>query len=108
MKTYIFFTTEGYSESPTAQSIENAQMLGRASGNNISSALDSLLDENPWILESGFVREKIFAEQIFDKKTKNNIKTVINYLWKDEQKHYEEYITPDHIYLVLKELKKTI
>lgn len=64
MKTYLFFTTEGYTEAPNGATVENVQLLGRAEGNVFSDVLDEFLIENPWILESGFKKEKIYAEQI--------------------------------------------
>lgn len=37
------------------------------------------------------------------------IEQVIDYLWEEEKKHYEESDKPeDHIFSVLKELKETI
>lgn len=41
------------------------------------------------------------------KEFKNNIKEVVEYLWKDEKKHYQESEKPkDHIFLTLKAIKK--
>lgn len=39
---------------------------------------------------------------------KNNMKTVVEYLWKDEQKHYKEDKAENHIYRVLREIKKAV
>ena len=64
MKTYLFFTTEGYTEAPNGVKVENIQLLGRAKGNVLSDVLDEFLIENPWILENGFKKENIYAEQI--------------------------------------------
>ena len=64
MKAYLFFTAEGYTEAPNGVTVENVQLLGRAEGNVLSDVLDEFLIENPWILENGFKRENIYAEQI--------------------------------------------
>ena len=108
MKTYIFYTMEGYTESPTNERVENIQLLGRGVGKNKADALEAFLIQNPWITESGFKREEIIAEQVLNEELKSNIKKVIEYLWEDEKKHYEEDKVKNHIYLVLKEIKNVI
>jgi hypothetical protein len=40
--------------------------------------------------------------------TQNDIKAVLEYLWHDEQKHYEEAPSRKHIYLVMRRLAKRI
>jgi hypothetical protein len=45
---------------------------------------------------------------MLDNKLKEDIKTVVEYLWHDEQKHYDADPTNDHIFLCLKRLAKTI
>lgn len=43
------------------------------------------------------------------KNVKRNIKEVVEYLWKDEKKHYQESEKPkDHIFLKLKAIKKEL
>ena len=43
------------------------------------------------------------------KELKNNIKEVVEYLWKDEKRHYQESEKPkDHIFLKLKAIKKRL
>ena len=54
MKTFIFYTSEGYTESPDCGAIDNCQLLGEAKGESAKEALDNLLKENPWIIENGF------------------------------------------------------
>lgn len=106
MKTFIFYTMQGYTESPSGKCVENVQMLGRARGNNVVEARNNLINENPWITSVGFIPENIFAEQVIDKELRNNIRTVVEYLWRDEKKHYEEDRCEDHIFNTLKKLKK--
>lgn len=108
MKTYIFYTLEGLTESPTNLPVENAQLLGQASGENINQALKTLLQNNDWIVKSGFNESKILGKELLDDTLRTNIKKIINYLWADEERHYEENTSDDHIFLVLKELKKLI
>jgi hypothetical protein len=42
------------------------------------------------------------------KQTKEDLKIILDYLWIDEQKHYQESPDKSHIYCVLKRLAKKI
>ena len=42
------------------------------------------------------------------KQEKEDLKTVLNYLWRDEQKHYQENPCKNHIYSVLRRLAQRI
>ncbi len=39
---------------------------------------------------------------------KNDIKTLLNYLWKDEQLHYQSSRCKNHIFVVSKRLAKSV
>ena len=108
MKEFIFYTLEGYTESPTEKPVENIQVLGFEKGETIKEANKNLLKKRRWIIESGFNEQEIIHKQLLGDETKNLIKTLIDYNWDKEQKHYEENPVPDHIFLTLKELKKVI
>lgn len=54
MKHFIFITTQGFTQTPNGNDIENCQVLGRSRGDSKYEALQSLLDDNSWI-ESGGV-----------------------------------------------------
>jgi len=54
MTEYIFYTTEGFTQAPDGDDIENCQLLGRAYGKDKNDALSNLLNKNPWIKERGF------------------------------------------------------
>lgn len=54
MTEYIFYTTEGFTQAPDGEDIENCQLLGRAYGKDRKDALSNLLKDNPWIKERGF------------------------------------------------------
>ena len=45
MKKYIFYTTEGFTQAPDGEDIENCQLLGCASGQDKQEAMDNLLKE---------------------------------------------------------------
>lgn len=64
---YLFYTTEGYTQSPDMREIENCQVLGRAQGATKYIALQNLLAANPWIMEHQYSVNAIVACQIIDK-----------------------------------------
>ena len=101
MKTYMFYASE-------EKTSKNIQFLGIANGKNYQSAKKTLLNENLWILESDFKKNHIVGKQLVDDNLKNAIKKVVDYLWNDEEKHYEENPETNHIFLILKELKNII
>lgn len=51
---YIFYTTEGFTQAPDGENIDNCQVLGCAYGQDKNDALNNLLRENPWIKDRGF------------------------------------------------------
>lgn len=113
MNEYIFYTTEGWTEAPNPDAdVDNCQFLGRAIRKDSAQAAERLLKDNPWIEESGFDPGEILLEQIITDSQRQDIATVVDYLWKDEQRHYEEIRDSDpadkcegHIYNVLKRLR---
>lgn len=110
MNEYIIFTTEGHTIAPNENiEVENCQMLGRVRGNNPKEAKDNVLKENPWITEAGFNSSEFIIEQLLSDDEREDIKEVLDYLWDDEERHYEESGKPDnHIFTVLKRLKVSI
>lgn len=108
MSEYIFYTTEGFTQAPNGNDVENCQVLGRVMGKNEKEAKSNLLKENPWIEEMGFDTADIIVKQLLTEEQKADIKTVIDYLWEDEHKHFqEEYYPKSHIYRIMKRLKST-
>ena len=65
MSEYIFYTTEGFTQAPNGNDVENCQVLGRAFGKNIKEARCNLLKENPWIEEAEFDMEDLLVKQLF-------------------------------------------
>ena len=64
MTEYIFYTTEGFTQAPDGDDIENCQLLGRAYGKDKHDALSNLLKENPWIKERGFEPCEIICKEL--------------------------------------------
>lgn len=54
MKTYLFYTPEGYNESPNHAEVYTLQILGYEQGRNEEEAKLKLLDHNTWIQKGGF------------------------------------------------------
>lgn len=113
MNEYIFFSSEGFTQSPNETDCENMQILGFEKGKNLEEAKSNLLKNNQWILEYGFSIDDIKTKQLIDKSTVESIKTLINYLWKDEEKHFEEeqesgFDVSNHIFNYLKQIKTAL
>jgi len=66
MKSYIFLTPEGYTQTPNDENIENLQVLGISEGSDEKEALTNLVKENPNLSESGF--EEAIAVELADGK----------------------------------------
>lgn len=68
MKSYVFYTAEGYTESPTGERVENLQILGFENGNTEKEALYNLMKNNEWIEMCGFDATQILARQLATQK----------------------------------------
>lgn len=68
MTEYLFYTTEGFTQDPNGNDIENGQLLGRAFGENQSQALKNLLEENPWIVAHGYNPYKAICQELASSK----------------------------------------
>lgn len=110
MKEFIFYTLEGYTFPPREdKEVENCQLLGRAHGNTINEARKNLEQRCPWIEECGFNIYDAIVKQLLTEENKQDIHKVIQYLWDDEYKHFQESDEPDHhIYRTLVRLKELI
>ncbi len=64
MKQYLFYTPEGYTESPKGILTENCQILGFVLADDVIRARSLLLDENPWIEEAGYSLEQIIVREV--------------------------------------------
>lgn len=110
MNEYMFYTTEGFSQSPVETDCENLQILGFEKAENLETAKKHLLVNNDWILKYVFDAEKILSKKILTEENEASIKTVVDYLWKDEERNYEECLATDekvenHIFEHLRKLK---
>lgn len=113
MNEYMFYTAEGFSQSPNETDCENLQILGFEKAESLESAKEQLLKNNGWILKYGFNAEEILSKKILTEGIEVSIKTVVDYLWDDEERHYEECLATDgtvdnHIFSCLKKLKSVL
>jgi len=64
MNEYIFYTPQGFTQDPRGNDIENCQLLGRAFGKSKSQAMESLLNENTWIINQGYNPNEIICKAL--------------------------------------------
>lgn len=107
MNEYLFYSVEGETLAPEHDcEVDNCQMLGISKGINKDDALRNLLNENLWIGQAGYNIAKITGIQILSDSIKMDIEELIEYLWSDELRRYEEnYYPQNHIFRVLMRLK---
>lgn len=110
MNDYIIYTTEGYTCGPNSDvDVENCQVLGITDGSSKEDAVNRLFEQNDWIRKAGFSIENAVAYPLLTTSIQDDIRTVVEYLWKDEHRHFQENHYPkDHIFRVLKRLKETL
>jgi hypothetical protein len=106
MAQYIFYTHDSFSTAPNGENIKNLKILGIEKGNSKENAVQNLLDNNKWIEVNDFNEDNIKCLAIMKPEILEKINKVIEYLWVDEEKHWEECeYTDDHIFQALKEIK---
>lgn len=107
MNEYIVCTTEGYtSGSDSNVDVENCQILGTIKALSENDAIEKLFAQNLWIMKAGFSIDNAFAYALLTSSIMADLKTIIDYLWTDEQRHFQENQYPqNHIFNVLKRLK---
>ena len=66
MNKYLIYTPEGYCENPNGNEVCNFQVLGAAEGIDKEDAVENLLDDNKWILDSGYNPKKFYAIRLHD------------------------------------------
>ena len=66
MNEYLIYTLGGFCQAPNGDSIDNCQVLGRAKGKDEVEAIENLLLENPWIIDSGYERKDFMIVQILN------------------------------------------
>jgi len=66
MNEYVFFTSEGFTQSPNGDDVENFQILGFEKSDNKENAINLLLKHNVWIIEKNFNIQKIKSRQLLN------------------------------------------
>lgn len=108
MKDFIIYTTQGTTCGPNINvDVENCQLLGIMQSNTEEDAINELFDQNEWIRRAGFTKDYVVAKQLFTLSNKEDINEIIDYLWNEEHKHFQENeYPPNHIFRALKRLKE--
>ncbi|MBO4640807.1 MAG: hypothetical protein J5710_13735 [Treponema sp.] len=96
MNEYVFYTFEGYTESPTGKECKNIQLLGFESGMTKKDAKKNLIEKRNWIKELDFDVNEIESKQLLSYENKQDINTIIEYLWQDEKRNFEEEFSTDN------------
>ena len=104
MNEYIFYAKQG--GAPRGDfGAEQCRVLGTACGGDVEEARKRLLADNPWIEAAGFSSGEVVARQLITGTQQADLKTLVEYLWQDEARHYEEANRPAaHIFEVLRRL----
>lgn len=66
MNEYVFFTSEGFTQSPNGDDVENFQILGFEKSDNKENAINLLLKHNVWIIDKNFNIQKIESRQLLN------------------------------------------
>lgn len=106
MSSYIFYTDEGYTIAPNDEELESLQVLGIEDGDSKEEALANLYKNSEWIRRCGFSESRMRCYAILKPDMLEEVKTIVNCLWKDEERHWEENGCPDeHIFQVLRKIR---
>lgn len=93
MKEYFFYTTEGFTQAPNGEDVENCQVLGRAKGHNEMEARKQLTKEHPWIKRYGFCADDAMSVKIVSEDSEHD-KEIIEYLTHLlDKRQLEQYVT---------------
>ena len=64
MKEYIIISSEGYTQSPMSQDVQNQQVLGYEFGADENDAKESFFNHNNWLVKTGFDCQSALVYQI--------------------------------------------
>ncbi len=102
---YIVYITEGYTELPAGNEVENCQIVNFVENSHFSRS--EVLEHTA--TELNLRQDKMNALGYVDETHIEAIRRIINYLWDDEEKHYEEAGNKNgHIYEDIKMLAEYI
>lgn len=110
MAEYLVYTTEGLTSGPNINiDVENCQVLGTIEGVSEKDAINKLFGQNDWIQQAGFSIDNALARPLLTTSIMKDIRIVIDYLWKEEHRHFQENYNPkDPVFSVLKRLRNTL
>lgn len=107
---YMIYTTEGCTYGPNSSvEVDNCQVLGTIEANSEISAIMKLFKQNEWIRKAGFSQDNAFVRPLINREIVKDIQTVIDYLWDDEYRNFQEnHCVNNHIFETLLRLKKEL
>ena len=106
MKTYIFYTNEGYTQEPNNCDTENCQVINWGKGNTPEEAFENLKQENEYLEDVSFndvICQELASEKQFYFSLKTmKLKNFIQKLENIAKKHGDdaEVVTADNIPVV--------
>ena len=84
----------------------NCQLLGTIEGCSEEDAIKRLFEQDEWIQKAGFSMDNAIAHPLHTKSIQEDIKILVEYLWEDEHRHFQENnVSQDHIFYTIKRLK---
>lgn len=107
MNQYVVYTTEGFTAGPNTDiDVGNCQLLGTIEGCSEEDAIKRLFEQDEWIQKAGFSMNNAIAHPLLTKSIQEDIKNLVEYLWEDEHRHFQENNdSQDHIFYTIKRLK---
>lgn len=106
---FIFHTDAKNAENYPHTQINGLHILGLEKGKNEQEALDSFLNNNRLIRDGELPIDNIKSKVLLTPETVRNISILIDYLWEDEYRHWEELECPgEHVFMVLKQIKESL
>lgn len=61
---YVIYTTEGFTQTPTGDAIENCQILAFETAENEAEVKEIFFSKHPSLFNLGFTKEQIVVRQI--------------------------------------------
>lgn len=63
---YVFYTTEGFTQAPDGEAIENCQILAFVEAEGVRQAWRKFKKENAWMKGRGFSLDKAVCRELVD------------------------------------------
>lgn len=113
MAKYIFYTERKLTNLSNDNEAVNFQVIGFEEGKTEEEAYLNLKNNIDWVKNADFLDKDLRSKLVFETSFLSKIEKVLNYLWENEERHYEEDMDEDgsvenHIFTTLKEIKSLL